>query len=155
MRFTVDPIAAQRFALAVGDLNPIYFDPVAAQAAGLPGLVAPPLFITSQNSWEAGPPTEELAFDGVNPKRFPGAISSERTTLGGSQEVEFRRPVLLGETLEVSVEQKESYEREASQGTLRIFVIEARFTDSAGELVAVARDSVITAPANFGKAASS
>jgi acyl dehydratase len=152
VKFTVDALAAQRFAVAVGDLNPIYFELAAAKAAGLPGLVAPPLFITSQNSWEAGPLTEELAFDGVNPKRFPGAISSERTTLGGSQELEFQRPVLQGETLEVSVEEKESYEKQSSQGTLLIFVIEARFTDSAGELVAVARDSVITAPANFGKA---
>jgi acyl dehydratase len=154
VKFTVDAVAAQRFAVAVGDLNPIYFEPAAAKAAGLPGLVAPPLFITSQNSWEAGPRTEELAFDGVNPQRFPGAISSERTTLGGSQELEFQRPVLLGETLEVIVEQKESFEKQSSQGTLLIFVIEARFTDSRGELVAVARDSVITAPANFGKAVS-
>lgn len=151
MKFTVDPVAAQRFALAAGDLNPVYFDLEAARAAGLPGLIAPPLFITSQNSWEAGPPSDELAFDGVNRKRFPGAISSERTTLGGSHEVEFRRPVEQGETLEVSVELKDSYERESSQGTLQIFVVEARFTDAAGEPVVIARDSVITAPAKFGK----
>lgn len=154
MKFTVDALAAQRFALAVGDLNPIYFDAAAAEAAGFTGVVAPALFITSQNSWEAGPPTGELALDGVNPKRFPGAISSERTTLGGSQEIEFRRPVVTGETLQVSVEKKESYERQSSQGTLLIFVIETRFTDDAGQLVVVARDSVITAPAKFGKAAS-
>jgi len=153
LKFTVDGVAAQRFALAVGDLNPVYFDAAAAHAAGLPGLIAPALFVTSQNSWEAGPPTEELAFDGVNPERFPGAISSERTTLGGSQELEFRRPVRIGETLDVSVEPKESFERESSQGTLRIFVIEATFTDSEGEVVAIARDSVITAPAKFGKPA--
>jgi acyl dehydratase len=150
VKFTVDPLAAQRFALACGDDNPLYFDLAAARAAGLPGLIAPPLFITSQNSWEAGPATVELAFDGVNPQRFPGAISAERTTLGGSQELELRRPVRMGETLEVSVELKDSFEKESSQGTLRIFVIEARFADAGGELVAIARDSVITAPAKFG-----
>lgn len=154
MKFTVEQLAAQRFALACGDENPLYFDPAAARAAGLPGLIAPPLFITSQNSWEAGPPTGELSFDGVNPRRFPGAISSERTTLGGSQELELLRPVTIGETLEVSVELKESLEKESSQGTLRIFVIEARFVDAGGELVAIARDSVITAPAKFGTPAS-
>jgi acyl dehydratase len=154
VKFTVDRLAAQRFALACGDDNPLYFDPAAAKAAGLPGLIAPPLFITSQNSWESGPATEELAFDGVNPGRFPGAISSDRTTLGGSQEVELQRPVRIGETLEVSVELKDSFEKESSQGTLRIFVIEARFTDADGELVAIALDSVITAPAKFGTPAS-
>ena len=36
---------AQRYARAVGDLSPIYFDEDAARAAGYDGLVAPPTFV--------------------------------------------------------------------------------------------------------------
>ena len=36
---------AQRFAAAVGDLNPIYFDDEAAKAQGYKGIVAPPMFL--------------------------------------------------------------------------------------------------------------
>ena len=36
---------AQRYAQAVGDLNPLYFDEEAARAAGYRTLVAPPTFL--------------------------------------------------------------------------------------------------------------
>ncbi len=34
------------FALAIGDPNPVYVDPVAARAAGHPDVIAPPTFLT-------------------------------------------------------------------------------------------------------------
>jgi acyl dehydratase len=145
VRFRVDELAARRFAQAVGDLNPRYFD----EAAG----IAPPTFITSQTSWEPGPLEEDLRYDGVNTARFPGAFTPGRTVLGGSQEIELVRPVLIGEELEVTVQAVETYERESAAGRLLLSVIEARFTDTEGKLVTVVRDTVISTPPAFGREA--
>lgn len=146
IRFHVDSLAAQRFAQAVGDLNPAYFNLEAARDAGHPGLVAPPTFVTSQNSWTDGPPEAELFFDGVNPGRFPGAVSPEATLMGGSQEVDLRRNVYQGEDLDIEVAAVDRYVRDTSRGQLTFFVVEATFRDVAGEVVVVARDTVVTAP---------
>ena len=42
----IDRREAQRYAYAVGDENPVYFDEVAAHAAGYRTVTVPPLFIT-------------------------------------------------------------------------------------------------------------
>jgi acyl dehydratase len=146
LRFHVDPLAARRFAQAVGDLNPAYFDEAAARAAGHAGLIAPPTFVTSQNSWTDGPPEGELFYDGVNPDRFPGAVSPEATLMGGSQEVELRRAIRQGEDLDIEVAAVDSYVKDTSRGPLTFFVVEATFRDAGGEVVVVARDTVVTAP---------
>lgn len=144
--FHVHPLSAQRYAHATGDLNPLYFDLEAARAAGYQGLLAPPTYVTSQNSWDAGPAEADLRYDGVNPGRFPGAVSPEATLMGGSQTLEIRRPVLQGEDLSVEVEAIDTTQRETSRGVLTFYTIEARFRDHRGDLVVVARDVVVTAP---------
>ena len=42
----IDRREAQRYAYAVGDENPVYFDEVAAHDAGYRTVTVPPLFIT-------------------------------------------------------------------------------------------------------------
>ena len=42
----IDRREAQRYAYAVGDENPVYFDEVAAHAAGYRTVTVPPLFVT-------------------------------------------------------------------------------------------------------------
>lgn len=146
LQFRVDPLAAQRYAIAVGDLNPLYFDLASAREAGYAGLLAPPTFVTSQNSWSPGPAEEDLRYDGVNPSRFPGAVSPDTTLMGGSQAIEIRRPVLQGEELSVRVEAVDTARKETSRGVLTFYTIEARFADATGEVVVIARDVVVTAP---------
>ena len=43
---TIDQREAQRYAYAVGDENPLYFDEAAAHEAGYRTLLAPPTFIS-------------------------------------------------------------------------------------------------------------
>lgn len=42
----IDRRESQRYALAVGDANPVYFDEAAAVAAGHRTIIAPPTFVT-------------------------------------------------------------------------------------------------------------
>jgi acyl dehydratase len=150
-RFRVDGLAAQRFAVAVGDANPLYFDLDAASAVGFSACLAPPTFVTSQAGWSAGPAVEELRYDGVDPTRFPGVISENNTVLGGSQELEWQRHIVQGEELSIHVEHLSSDEQASAHGPLIRSVVETRLTDASGALIAVAKDTLITVPAGFRK----
>ena len=63
---------AQRYARAVGDLSPIYFDEDAARAAGYDGLVAPPTFV-GHAVVEGGTLDERPHGRSVDRPRTPGA----------------------------------------------------------------------------------
>ena len=54
---------AQRYARAVGDLDPIYFDEDAAREAGYDGLVAPPTFVG--RTVVKGSTLDDLRLDGL------------------------------------------------------------------------------------------
>ncbi len=141
--FVVEPLQAQRFAHAIGDLNPIYFDEAAARAAGLPGRVAPPTFVPSLHVWDVGSPEAALRADGVDPGRFPGPIHRDAALLGGGQELDFVRPVRLGETLVARPRVVEHHVRETRAGPLTFVVVETRYTDLDGEVALLARDTLI------------
>jgi len=55
--------AGRYYALAVGDLNPLYTDDEAARAAGLPGVTLPPTLVTETNQY-AGLPIDEEGYAG-------------------------------------------------------------------------------------------
>jgi acyl dehydratase len=141
--FVVEPLLAQRFAHAIGDLNPIYFDETAARAAGLPGRVAPPTFIPSLQVWDVGAVESDLRLDGVDPARFPGPIHRDAALLGGGQELEFVRPVRLGERLTAWPRVLDYHQRETRAGRLTFVVVETRYADDAGQTVLLARDTII------------
>ncbi len=62
---TVTAAGAQRYAQAVGDLNPIYFDEAAAHAAGYPSLVAPPTYVAY--ALVQGRPLQDIATGSSTP----------------------------------------------------------------------------------------
>lgn len=141
--FVVEPFQAQRFAHAVGDLDPIYFDAAAARAAGLPGTAAPPTFVASLHVWDIGSLEADLRVDGVDPRRFPGPIQRDAALLGGGQELDFIRPVRQGETLVARTRVVDHHVRETRGGPLTFVVTETRYTDLDGGSVLLARDTVI------------
>ncbi len=141
--FVVEPLLAQRFAHAIGDRNRVYFDEASAQAAGLPGPVAPPTFVSSLQVWSVGAAESDLRVDGVDPARFPGPIRRDAALLGGGQELDFVRPVRLGERLTAKPTVVDHYERDTRAGPLTFVVVETLFTDEAGEAVLIARDTIV------------
>ena len=118
--------AIQDFALAVGEDNPIFFEPDAAMAAGLPELVAPPTFTVRQI--------------------FPVPREERETRLGtnldyarvlhGEQEFVYRRLPAAGEVLTGRVRVSKDFEKEGKRGgAMRFVTYESVFTDSEGEEV--------------------
>lgn len=140
----VTAIAFQRYAVAVGDLNPIYFDDAAARAAGYPGIVAPPNFLTSILGWEAGPPEAGLLADGTEARNLVPEIRGLRL-MGGGHELTFGVPVRPGDTITARRKLVELYQRESKMGMLTFAVSEIVYTNDRGDHVVTCRETVIAA----------
>jgi acyl dehydratase len=93
---TVTAQGAQRYAQAVGDLNPVYFDLDAARAAGYAGLVCPPTYVAY--ALVQGRPLEDVGVDGLFVGERPLRLDVGRVMFGG-EEWDFVTPVLAGDVI--------------------------------------------------------
>jgi acyl dehydratase len=140
----ITALAFQRYAIAVGDPNPIYFDDAAARAAGYPGVVAPPNFLSSVLGWEAGPPENELLEDGTEPKILVTEIQGLRL-MGGGHDLTFGEPVRPGDVITARRKLVDLYQRESKMGPLTFAISEILYTNQRGEHVVTCRETVIAA----------
>jgi acyl dehydratase len=144
----------QRYAVAVGDLNPIYFDDAAAREAGYPGIVAPPNFLTSIIEWGLGALETEMREDGnhrdgiarkligLTPEQLHGL-----RMMGGGNEIEFGEPVRPGDIVTATRRFVEAYERPSKMAPLLFAVHETTYVNQHGAVLAVCRETNIGARA--------
>ena len=113
------------FAEAVEDLNPIYLDVEAAQAAGYPTIIAPPLFCMKMRGGRMRPdvPLE------------PGYAS-----LHAGQDIEFADEIYAGQTYTITAKVAEAYEKTGRSGPLGILVREVDIKDATGKIVVTLRE---------------
>jgi len=134
----------QRYAMAVGDLNPLYFDEEYARRSAYGGIIAPPNFLGAVMGWEAGPPESELALDG-RPERpelnlnLPGL---ERV-MGAGQEIELLLPVRPGDSFSRLTKITDISERQGRSGRFLLVSTEERYINQNGEVAVVCRASYI------------
>lgn len=128
---------AQRYARAVGDLSPIYFDEAAARAAGYGGLVAPPTFVG--HAVVEGSTLDDLRGDGLWMDRGPKLRLAVSRTMFGGEEWEFRVPVLVGDTITAQRRLGAVEEKEGRTGPFVLIHYETTFTNQRDEIVAVSR----------------
>ena len=117
----------QRFAEAIGDPNPIYFDEAAAHAAGHERIPAPPTFAIALRPNDA---REGLDLDWTR-------------ILHGEQEIELRRPLYAGDSVTVTQTIKDLYEKSGKGGAMDLLVLETTAKDGAGQVVYVARANIV------------
>jgi acyl dehydratase len=116
----------KEFAIAVGDNNPLYFDPDAARELGIPACVAPPTFTVTQ-IWQV--PREER-------EERLGANLDYGRVLHGEQEFVYTRMPLAGEVLKGSMRISKDFEKEGKRGgSMRFVTYETTYTDSGGDEV--------------------
>lgn len=108
------------FCTAVGDLNPLYLDPVAAAAGPYGGIVAPPWFAASIRRGEAS----------ADQNIFP------RGGLMAGIDLELKMPIRPGDSISVATEVKETYEKTGRTGTMTFTVIRSTLTNQKSEVVA-------------------
>jgi len=128
---------AQRYARAVGDLAPIYFDEEAARAAGYDGLVAPPTFVG--HAVVEGGVLADLREDGLWVDRGRKVRLGVSRSMFGGEEWEFRHPVLVGDSITAQRRLGAVEEKAGSSGPFVLLHYETTFTNQAGEVVARAR----------------
>ncbi len=108
------------FCTSVGDLNPLYLDPVAAAAGPYGGIVAPPWFAASIRRGEAS----------ADQNIFP------RGGLMAGIDLELKMPIRPGDSISVATEVKETYEKTGRTGTMTFTVIRSTLTNQKSEVVA-------------------
>jgi acyl dehydratase len=130
----VDREAIKEFALAVGEDNPIFFDPDAAKQAGLPDVAAPPTF-TARQIFPI--PRQER-------EQRLGANLDYKRVLHGEQEFLYKRLPVAGETLTGKMRIAKDFTKEGKRGgNMRFVTYESQFIDTEGEEVLTARYTLI------------
>lgn len=124
----VEKGAIRRFADAIGDYNPIFYDEAYARDSGYPTLVAPPTFPASFHS------SADLA-------ELLGV--SIKSLLHAEQSFEYERPIFAGDRIYVSSRVAEVGERTGPAGKVDVAVIEDEGRDEEGNLVFRARRTLV------------
>ncbi|HZN94674.1 MAG TPA: MaoC family dehydratase N-terminal domain-containing protein [Myxococcales bacterium] len=124
----VEKGAIRRFAEALGDYNPIYYDEEYARASGFPTIVAPPTFPASFHS---AADLRELLGVGI------------KSLLHAEQAFDYERPILAGDRIYVSTRVADVLEKTGPAGKMDVAVIEDEGRDEEGTLVFRARRTLV------------
>ena len=119
----------RKYALAVGDFNPVYSDREQAAANGLRDVAAPPTLVC--DTWQYVDSDVDERGDLVG-RGFFGELSGLRA----GNEYEFFQPVHPDDVLTARWVVKDVYERTGRSGTLIFQVIEATYYNQRDELLA-------------------
>ena len=130
----VEPDKVREFALAVGEDNPVFFEPETAHTLGLPAMVAPPTFTVTQIFYV---PRDERE------SRLGANLDYERV-LHGEQEFVYRRLPIAGEVLNGTMRISKDFTKQGRRGgEMRFVTYESRFTDADGAEVVTAYYTLI------------
>lgn len=132
------------FADSVFDESPESHDPAAAEAAGFDGIVAPPTFPISIESWGRFPELQDgIEHPGMMAALAP-LIANGGLILHGEQSFHYHRPVLVGDVLVGEGTIVDAYAKESKGKTMTFVVTETIWKDRAtGEPVVTSRFNII------------
>ncbi|MFC1918144.1 MaoC family dehydratase N-terminal domain-containing protein [Chloroflexota bacterium] len=126
----------KRFAGAIGDENPLYYDADFARRNGFPDIIAPPTFVFEWHHHEALWADENGVYidDYPLPNRFVRAGS----------EYEFTRPLYPGDIITTRSKIMEVYEKTRASGEKMIFIIsESTYANQDEEVLGIQRGTAI------------
>ena len=132
----IDRREAQRYAYAVGDENPLYFDEKAAHSAGYRTITVPPLFIT--HALVLPTPANTLREDGLYEDTTSVQREVSRMMFGG-EEWDFIEPVCVGDEITATTRLADLDQKEGSKGPFVRLVRETTFVNQDEQVVARSR----------------
>lgn len=124
--FDVEKGNIKRWAEAVGDDNPAYFDEETAKKGRYGGVIAPPYF----------PASVVVAVD------FPLPLDPKRT-LHAEEEYTYYRQIRPGDRLRCQARVVDIYDREGRSGPMTFVVVDTESRDDAGNLVVNCRSTLV------------
>ena len=136
----VEKGAIKKYADAVDDFNPLYWDEEYARNSRYGSIIAPPGFFGWPTRWTGSMPAFPKLRDEVS-----AILTQAGYTRGldGGIEYEFFCPVRAGDILTALSRIIDIYEREGKTGKVVFSVIETTYTNQNGDLVAKARQTSI------------
>lgn len=136
----VEKGAIRRFADAIDEHNPLYWDEEYARNSKYGSIIAPPGFFGWPTKWpEAGPTFTELRGELIATM----AKAGYPRLLDGGIEYDFFLPVRAGDILSSIQRIVSITERETKTGKLAFSVTETTYTNQDGDLVAKERPTLI------------
>jgi acyl dehydratase len=132
---------AQRFAAAVGDLNPLYFDDEAARAQGYKGVIAPPMFLPQV--LQGVTQLDSLREDGVPLQGGSDIPLRAERLMAGGEDYEFLSAFYPGDTITAETHIQNIEEKSGRSGRFVLITRETLYTNQDGDVVARGRFSVI------------
>lgn len=143
-----DPVTGQvlrkeveRYAHAVGDENPLYFDPVYARAAGYRDTIVPPLYVEIFR--RSAEPLAELREDGLSKKRQSPIPLKVNRVMAGGEEIEYLHPIYPEDTLTGVTCLVDLVEKTGRSGPFVIVMRETTYTNQHGVVVMINRNSSV------------
>jgi acyl dehydratase len=122
----------EKFAAAIDDRNPLFFDKAAAQAVGYADVIAPPLYAAA--AARPVPFRDGLLGDGQYDSAAPPGLTHLQTMLAG-QNWELIRPAVAGEDVIETMTTRSITERQGSTGNIVFVDKEATITTLGGDLI--------------------
>ncbi len=132
----VEKGAIRRYAEAVGNDNPLYYDEAYASKSGYGGIIAPPGFF----GWSAKAIAASEAIVGLMTAMINAGYAG---ILDGGISYEFYQPVRAGDTLVASPKVKDVTAKEGRTGTMMICQFETTYLNQNGDPVAKATQNLI------------
>lgn len=133
----IDRSWIRRFAESVGDPNPLWHDEAYAKAEGaFRAMIAPPTFVAALDPMEREELRLEENIAKVPFKRVSGADAF--------LEVEYVRPIRVGDTISVTTTYTDIYEKEGRSGRLLFRIRENVLRNQRDEIVARVRGGQVT-----------
>ena len=122
--------AVKKFAEAIGDLHPIYFDEETGRNSRFQNNIAPPTF---PRTFDYG------AIEGL---KLP-----EKGLIHGEQTFHYERPLLVGEEIVCYSEVKKYFEKKGNFGEMGFLVLESFGEDLAGNTIFSSTSTIVISEA--------
>ncbi|MFT7476123.1 MAG: acyl dehydratase [Verrucomicrobiales bacterium] len=123
-----------RYARAIGETDPVFYDAGAARAAGHSNVIAPPYFPYTIRMQAANlRDRSDLEPDGSSSEDVPPVETTR--AMAGETKIEMGVPIVAGDTITLEKRIIDIYEKSGRSGDLVFVVQEFRFTNQDEELV--------------------
>jgi acyl dehydratase len=145
--FEIEKEPIRRFADAVGDLNPLYWDEDYARRSRFGSIIAPPGFLSSL--WFLGRSAKwarrERLSEALGPSVVMDALAQAgyRRILDTGIDYEFFEPVKAGDTVRSVCVVKDIMERGAKERKVAFLITETSYTNQDGTVVAKTRSTTV------------
>jgi acyl dehydratase len=140
--FEIEKGTIRKYADAISDRNPLYWDEDHAINSRYGSMICPPGYFGWPVNWSGPVPfyfpdsVMNLALEGLNKAGFP-------FILDGGVEFEFMLPVRVGDVIVSSCKLAEVTEREGKSAKMFFVSLEASYTNQDGAVVCKRRQTVI------------